>query len=57
MSMLHEHVRLLGQFLRTDFKKIALLCALAMLAAIVLGFALGLLSPETVDMALTSSWP
>lgn len=51
--MLHEHVRLLGQFLRTDFKKIALLCALAMLAAIVLGFALGLLSPETVDMALT----
>ena len=53
MSMLHEHVRLLGQFLRTDFKKIALLCALAMLAAIVLGFALGLLSPETVDMALT----
>ena len=39
MSMLHEHVRLLGQFLRTDFKKIALLCALAMLAAIVLGFA------------------
>ena len=53
MSMLHEHVRLLGQFLRTDFKKIAFLCALAMLAAIVLGFALGALSPETVDMALT----
>lgn len=52
MSALKEHLHLLGQFLRTDFRKILLGCALAMAAAVLLGFLLGYLSPEAVNMVL-----
>ena len=52
MSALKEHLHLLGQFLQTDFRKILLGCALAMAAAVLLGFLLGYLSPEAVNMVL-----
>ena len=52
MSSLREQLLLLKGFLRSDFKRIVLGCALAMVCAIALGVVAGLLSPETVEMAL-----
>lgn len=52
MSVLREQLSLLGQFLRTDFRRVILGCLLAMALAIVLGFVIGSLSPETVDAVL-----
>ena len=52
MSALKEQLHLLGQFLRSDFKKVLLGCALAMAGAILLGAVLGFLSPEAVNMVL-----
>ena len=52
MRALREQLRLLKQLLQTDFRRVLLGCALALTAAIALGAALGLLSPETVDMVL-----
>ncbi len=52
MSALKEHMGLLGQFLKTDFRKILLGCTLAMVVAILLGYVLGSFSPETIDTVL-----
>ena len=52
MSALKEQLSLLGQFLRTDFRRIFIGCLLAMILAIGLGFAIGSASPEAVDMVL-----
>lgn len=52
MSGLRDQLSLLREFLRSDFKKSVLHCALAMACAIALGVVAGLLSPETVEMAL-----
>lgn len=52
MSAVKEQVSLLGQFLRSDFRRIFFGCLLAMALAIALGFALGLASPETVNQVL-----
>ena len=52
MNALKEQLSLLGQFLRTDFRKVFIGCLLAMALAIVLGFVVGSLSPETVNTVL-----
>lgn len=52
MNALKEQLSLLGQFLRTDFRKVFIGCLLAMALAIVLGFVFGSLSPETVNTVL-----
>lgn len=52
MSTLKEHILMLGQFLRTDFRKMLLGCTLAMVVAILLGYVLGCISPETVNAVL-----
>ena len=52
MSALKEHMGMLGQFLKTDFRKILLGCTLAMVVAILLGYVLGSFSPETIDTVL-----
>ena len=54
MRYLKEQYGLLGQFLRSSFRRIILRCALAMLAAIALGVVVGSLSPGVIDMALTA---
>lgn len=52
MNALKEQLSLLGQFLRTDFRKVFIGCLLAMALAIILGFVVGSLSPETVNTVL-----
>ena len=52
MSALKEQLRLLGQFLQSDFRRTLWGCALILTAAVALGAVLGLLSPEAVDMVL-----
>lgn len=52
MSALKDQFSLLGEFLRSDFKKVFLGCFAALLLAIALGFAIGTLSPETVNTVL-----
>ena len=46
MSWLIEQFSLLGKFLRTDFRKTVLWCALGMTAAALLGFGISLFQPE-----------
>lgn len=52
MNALKEQLSLLGQFLRTDFRKVFIGCLLAMALSIILGFVVGSLSPETVNTVL-----
>lgn len=52
MGALREQVSLLKAFLRSDFKKFVLGCALGMIFAIALGVLVGLLSPEAVERSL-----
>jgi len=54
MSGLRSQISLLKDFLRSDFKKTVLHCSLAMACAIALGVVAGLLSPQTVEMALNA---
>lgn len=49
MSWLTEQIGLLRDFLRTDFRRVALLCALGLLGAAVLGFAAAAMAPEMVE--------
>ena len=53
MNWLKEQFSLLGQYLRADFRKTALGCALGMAVAAALGFALTLLQPEAAVTVLS----
>lgn len=52
MSALKEQLHLLGQFLRTDFRKILLGCTLAMAGSVFFGLILGYVSPEVINTVL-----
>jgi stage II sporulation protein M len=52
MDGLFEHLHLLGDFLKGDFKKRFFRCVLVFLAAIALGAAAGVLYPEAVDAVI-----
>lgn len=51
MSVLREQYGLLARFLRTDFPRLVLVCALVLLAGAALGGALAAQSPESVEAA------
>lgn len=52
MSELREQFLLLRDFLRTGFQKVVLLCAAGFLAAGVVGYFIGSVSPETVESVI-----
>lgn len=53
MSILREQIQLLGTFLRSDFRKTLIRCAIAMLVIMLLGGAAGLAFPEVVEETLS----
>lgn len=52
MSALREQAGLLRAFLRTGFRRVAFWCAVSLLAAAVLGYAIALAAPDTVDAVM-----
>lgn len=52
MSWLREQASLLGEFLRTDFRRPLRYCALGMVLSVLLGGVIALLAPETVTAML-----
>ena len=52
MSALGEQIQLLGNFLKTDFRKTLIRCGIAMLIIMLLGGAAGLAFPEVVEETL-----
>ncbi len=54
MSILREQIQLLGTFLRSDFRKTLIRCAIAMLIIMLLGGVVGLAFPEVVQETLAT---
>lgn len=54
MSFLRDQLSLLREFLKSDFRKLLLWCAVGLLGAIAVGAVLGLVSPEAVEQAIAT---
>ena len=52
MEFLQEQVRLLAEFLETDYRRIVRWCGLGMAAAVALGWATAMMNPQTVDQVV-----